>query len=147
MTANTFVPVPDFDFDINRAERTQQVRYLVPLLATPEGRTWFLRRIARPCSDDEAREGQLYHLAFPLRDLFTADFHTCRAKPVTERARWEDALITYYNTLFGLPLDYGTDTISRRSLAGQSVIQRRLDELAGTGASWRSSWDPTKSNA
>ena len=105
-----FEPVADFDFEINRAERTQQVRWLVPLLASAEGRAWFLHQIDCPCSEEDARVGRPYHLAFPLRDRFTADFYACRGKPTRERT-----LIAYYNDLFGLPSDYGADTFWRKA--------------------------------
>lgn len=113
MTQNSLVPIPNFDFDINRSERTEQVRRLVPLLASPEGRAWFLRQIACPCSGAEAREGRPYHLAFPLRDLFTADFYASRRKPAHEAA-----LIAIYNELFGLPADYGAATFWRHHVGG-----------------------------
>ncbi|MBN1247614.1 MAG: hypothetical protein JXC32_08135 [Anaerolineae bacterium] len=113
MIGGSFSLVSDFDFAINRAERTQQVRWLVPLLTMPEGRVWFLREIECPCSEAEARHSRPYHLAFPLRDLFTADFYACRQKPEREKA-----LIAYYNGLFGLPSDYDAETFRRRHPGG-----------------------------
>lgn len=118
MPNSAFTPIPDFTFAINRAERTEQVRRLVPLLASPEGRAWLLREIACPCSEAEARAGQPYHLAFPLRDLFTADFYACREKEGADRSACEAALIGYYNGLFDLPEDYGAGTFWRRHEGG-----------------------------
>ena len=45
-----FQPAPDFTYEINRAERTQQARLLVPLLADPRGRAWFLEGLQIPCT-------------------------------------------------------------------------------------------------
>lgn len=108
-----FQPVSDFNFEVNRAERTQQVRYLVPLLTYAKGREWFLEELHCPCSADEARRARPYHLAFPLRDLFTTDFYHCSDNP-----ELEISLIRYYNRLFGLPVDYGVDTIWRTHSGG-----------------------------
>ena len=108
-----FHPIPDFSFEVNRAERAQQVRLLVPLLAKPKGRVWFLRQLNCPCTEAEAHEAQPYHLAFPLRDLVSKDLHNCR-----DDAAREAAFIIYYNRLFGLPDDYGANTIWRTRPGG-----------------------------
>lgn len=108
-----FHPVAEFDFKVNRAERTQQVRLLVPLLAEPKGRVWFLQQLNCPCTEAEAHEAQPYHLAFPLRDLVSRDLDNSRG----DTAR-EATFITYYNRLFGLLNDYGADTIWRTRPGG-----------------------------
>jgi hypothetical protein len=64
-----FRPVFDFSFEVNRAERAQQVRLLMPLLADPEGRVWLLGHLDCPCTADEARTGESFHFVFPLRDV------------------------------------------------------------------------------
>jgi hypothetical protein len=109
MTHEPFRHVRDFTFEVNRAERTQQVRILVPLLNSPAGRAWFLDKLGCPCTEEVARKGRAFHLAFPLRDLFTADFYQCRDKPDLEAQ-----LIAYYNALFDLSPTYGAHTIWRR---------------------------------
>ena len=109
MTLGPFRPVGDFTFEINRVERTQQARILVPLLDSPEGRAFFLDKLGCPCSEDAARKGRPFHLAFPLRDLFTADFYHCRGHPDLEAQ-----LITHYNTLFDLQPTYGAATFWRK---------------------------------
>lgn len=108
-----FQPVSDFSFDINRAERAQQVRFLVPLLADPEGRVWFLERLGCPCTTDEAQNAEPFHFVFPLRDLFTADYYTCRGD-----AEREAEFIAHYNQLFGLSSDFGADTVWRTRPGG-----------------------------
>jgi hypothetical protein len=108
-----FQSVSDFSFKVNRAERTQQVRFLVPLLAEDEGRIWFLERLGCPCTADEAWVGKPFHFAFPLRDLFTADYYACRGDP--ER---EAEFIAYYNERFGLSADFGADTVWRTHPGG-----------------------------
>ena len=99
---NQFRPVSTFSWEINRAERSHQVRWLAPLLDQPEGRAWFLERLRCPCTPDEARAAEVFHLCFPLRDIFTADYYQCRGTP-----HLEDQFIGYYNRLFGLPEDFG----------------------------------------
>ncbi|MBC8264591.1 MAG: hypothetical protein H8E47_10765 [Anaerolineales bacterium] len=112
--AETFQPVPTFSWDINRAERSLQVSLLAPLLERPEGRLWFLQRLGCPCSVEEAQAAQVFHLCFPLRDLFTADYYRCRGKPYLE-----DQFIAYYNRLFGLPEDFGVDEVWRTAPGGE----------------------------
>ncbi len=106
MSNTSFQPVATFNFDVNHAERTQQVRLLAPLLARSSGCVWFLNQIDCPCTVGEAESAQPYHLCFPLRDLFTWDYHVCRPDPATTRQ-----FIAYYNQLFGLPVDFGVETI------------------------------------
>ncbi len=108
-----FHPVAEFDFAVNRAERTQQARLLVPLLAEPKGRVWFLRQLNCPCTEAEAHKAQPYHLAFPLRDMVSKDLHNSRGDTTREAA-----FIIHYNRLFGLPDDYGADTIWRTRPGG-----------------------------
>ena len=60
MANHGFQPVKDFTFDINRAERTQQVRRLVQSITSPRGRAWFLHQLDSPCSDG-------FHVGRPLR--------------------------------------------------------------------------------
>jgi hypothetical protein len=108
-----FQPISVFSWEVNRAERARQVRWLVPLLADPEGRVWFLERLDCPCTADEARAARPFHFVFPLRDLFTADFEDCRGD--TEK---EVQLIAYYNDLFDLPTDFGVNTAWRTHPGG-----------------------------
>jgi hypothetical protein len=103
-----FQPASTFSWKINRAERAQQVRFLVPLLADPEGRVWFLERLDCPCTADEVRAARPFHFIFPLRDLFTADYYACRGD-----AEREAEFIAHYNQLFGLSNDFGADTVWR----------------------------------
>ena len=109
-----FQPVSTFSWEINRAERCLQVRLLVPLLNWSQGRVWFLKRLGCPCTPDEARGAQIFHLCFPLRDIFTSDYYQCRGK-----ADLEDQLIVYYNRLFGLPEDFGVSEIWRTAPGGE----------------------------
>jgi len=96
-----FQPVDTFSWDINRAERSQQVRLLAPLLEERWGRIWFLERLGCPCTREEAYAAQVFHLCFPLRDVFTADYKQCRG-----HSDLEDQFIAYYNQLFELPEDF-----------------------------------------
>lgn len=93
-TEQRFQPVSTFCWKINRAERSHQVHLLAPLLAQPEGRVWFLDGLRCPCTPEEARGAEVYHLCFPLRDIFTADYYQCRGN-----AELEDQFIAYYNRL------------------------------------------------
>jgi len=115
--ARQFQPVSDFGFEVNRAERAQQVRWLVPLLTDPEGRVWFLVRLDCPCTADEARAAEPFHFVFPLRDLFTADYYACRGNP--ER---EAQFIAFYNEQLSLFPDlgpnFGADTVWRTHPGG-----------------------------
>jgi len=105
MTKNTeFKPVEEFNFEINRAERTVQSRWLVPLLRLTEGRRWLLRKLDVPTSPENAEATQVYHLCFPLRDIFTKDYLQCRE---TKNKKLEEQFIAFYNRLFGLPEGFG----------------------------------------
>jgi len=108
LTEGYFKPVGEFNFDVNRAERAQQVQLLVPLLADPEGRLWILERLGCPCTVDEARAAEPFHFVFPLRDLFSADYDACRGDP-----ELEIEFIVFYNNLFGMPREFGADTVWR----------------------------------
>lgn len=103
-----FCPVDTFSWEINRSERSYQVRLLVPLLEEPWGRIWFLERLKCPCAGEEAYAAQVFHLCFPLRDLFSADYDQCRGKP-----HLEAQFIEYYNQLFGLPAGSGVQEVWR----------------------------------
>lgn len=109
-----FQPVSTFSWEINRAERSRQVRWLAPLLDRPVGRAWFLERLDYPGTTDEAREAEVFHLCFPLRDVLTADYYQCRGT-------WhlEDQFIAYYNRLFGLPDDFGVQEVWRTAPGGE----------------------------
>jgi hypothetical protein len=109
-----FQPVATFCWEINRAERSRQVRWLAPLLDRPEGCAWFLERLHCPCTPDEARTADVFHLCFPLRDIFTCDYNQCRGTP-----HLEDQFIAYYNRLFGLPEDFGVQEVWRTALGGE----------------------------
>ncbi|MBL7202064.1 MAG: hypothetical protein ISS56_18140 [Anaerolineae bacterium] len=124
--SKTFEPVSTFAWKINRAERCVQVRLLVPLLARSQGRAWFLEQLRCPCTPDEARDAQVLHLCFPLRDIFTDDYCQCRGK-----SDLEDQFIAYYNRLFGLPEDFGVSEIWRTAPGG---------EIRHPAAGGRSGW-------
>jgi hypothetical protein len=109
-----FQPVPTFSWKNNRAERSHQVRWLAPLLDRPEGRAWFLKQLQCPCTAAEARKAGVFHLCFPLRDIFTQDYYQCRGTP-----HLEDQFIAYYNRLFGLPEDFGIQEVWRTAPGGQ----------------------------
>jgi hypothetical protein len=106
MSDRTFQPVSAFDFDINRSERSHQVRWLAPLPACPDGRAWFLEQLDCSCPPEEAQSAQVFHLCFPLRDIFTADYYQCRGN-----ADLEAQFIAYYNRLFGLPEEFGVEDV------------------------------------
>ena len=109
-----FQPISTFSQEINRAERSHQVRWLAPLLDQPEGRAWFLERLQCPCAHDEARAADVFHLCFPLRDIFTHDYKQCRGTP-----HLENQFIAYYNRLFGLPEDFGVQEVWRTAPGGE----------------------------
>jgi hypothetical protein len=109
-----FAPVETFSWAVNRAERTQQIRLLVPLLDRPDGLAWFLDRLECPCGSEEARAAEVFHLCFPLRDIFTADYYQCRGTPDLE-----DQFIAYYNDLFGLPKAFGVEEVWRTAPGGE----------------------------
>jgi hypothetical protein len=114
MTDERFQPIPDFGFDVNRSERAQQARWLVPLLAQPEGRVWFLDRLGCLCTSDEARAANAFHFVFPLRDIFTADYYRCRGN-----LGLETEFIAHYNPLFSMPADFGIEDVWRTAPGGQ----------------------------
>jgi len=126
MPMQEFQPVSDFSFQINRAERSHQVRWLAPLLDRPDGRAWFLARLQCACTPDEARAADVFHLCFPLRDIFTADYYQCRGN-----TDLEDQFIAYYNQLFGLSEDFGVQEVWRT--APNSEIRH---PAAGGRAGW-----------
>ena len=121
-----FQTISDFNFEINRAERSHQVRWLAPLLDLPGGRAWFLEQLECPCAPDEARAARVFHLCFPLRDIFTADYNQCRGK-----AHLEDQFVAYHNRLFGLPADFGVQEIWRTA---------PNDQIRHPGAGGRAGW-------
>ena len=102
MTGREFAPITEFSFEVNRSERSHQVRWLAPLLARPKARAWFLAKLECPVSPEEARAANVFHLCFPLRDIFTADYYQCRGD-----ADLEHQFIAFYNDLFGLPVGFG----------------------------------------
>jgi hypothetical protein len=110
----TFQPVGTFSWDVNRAERTHQVRLLVPLLNRREGRAWLLEQIQCPCTRQAALDAEVFHLCFPLRDLFTADYYQCRGT-----TQLEEQFIAYYNELFGLPQGFGVNELWRTAPGGE----------------------------
>ncbi|MBN1580157.1 MAG: hypothetical protein JXA89_05600 [Anaerolineae bacterium] len=124
--AKGFEPIPTFSWDVNRAERSLQVRWLAPLLERPQGCAWLLKRFACPCPEEEAKAAQVFHLCFPLRDVFTADYYQCRGD-----AQREDRFIAYYNHLFDLPEDFGMNEIWRTAPD---------DEIRHPAAGGRAGW-------
>lgn len=121
-----FEPVETFTWEINRAERALQVRLLVPLLERPWGRVWFFEKLGCACAGEDAYNAQVFHLCFPLRDIFTADFYRCRGK-----RDLEDQFIAYYNKLFDLPEGFGVQEVWRTAPGG---------EIRHLGAGGRSGW-------
>ena len=126
MVGQEFEPLNEFSFEINRSERSHQVRYLAPLLREPDGRVWLLEELHCPCSVEEARAAEVFHLCFPLRDIFTADYRNCRGD-----FELEGQFIAYYNRLFGLPEDFGTQSVWRT--APNNAIRH---PVAGGRAGW-----------
>lgn len=126
MAQEQFQPLAEFGFDVNRSERSHQVRYLAPLLREPDGRLWLLEELDCPCSAEEARAVEVFHLCFPLRDIFTADYYQCRGNP-----ELEVQFIAYYNRLFGLPEDFGIQSLWRT--APNNAIRH---PVAGGRAGW-----------
>lgn len=100
--------MPAYSMALNSSTRSQQARWVVPLLEKPGGRTWLLRRLGCPVSADEATAAEVYHLCYPLRDLFLAD---CSQSG----RRWHppDALLCAYNLLLGLPESFGLEDLWR----------------------------------
>lgn len=109
-----FRPASSFNWNINRAERSRQVRWLAPLLERPNGRAWLLSRLECSCSLDEAKAAEPFHLCFPLRDVFTADYYQCRGQ-----ADLEDQFIAYYNALFNLPEGFGIEEVWKTAPGGE----------------------------
>lgn len=125
-TSKTFKPVKILTWDINRAERSHQVEFLAPLIQIPAGRAWLLRELQCPFDEREASAAEVFHLCFPLRDVFTADYYQCRG--TTEL---EYQFIAYYNELFGFPEDFGVQEI---------WLTAPGDELRHPGAPGRAGW-------
>jgi len=113
-TQEQFEPISTFSWAVNRAERSRQVRWLAPLLDWPEGRVWFLEKLAYPGTPDEAQTAKVFHLCFPLRDVFTADYYQCRGT-----LHLEDQFIAYYNRLFDLPEDFGVQEVWHTAPRGE----------------------------
>lgn len=112
--AGHFQPVTTFSAEICRAERAHQVRWLAPLLEQPDGRAWFLSQLDCPCTPDQARAAEVFHLCFPLKDVFTADYYQCRGT-----AHLEGEFIAYYNRLFGLPKGFGIQEVWHTAPRGE----------------------------
>ena len=108
-TNGQFEGVRTFDFKINRSERALQVRWLVPLLLSVSGRHWFLNKLQVPCDEGDASKATVFHLCFPLRDVFTADYYDAIEQRDAQRQ-----LVLYYNRLFGLPDEFGLDDVWRK---------------------------------
>ena len=121
-----FQPVEAYSLEINRAKRSWQTRWLVPLLERPEGRAWFLDRLRCPCSPAEARAADVSHFCLPLRDLFEEDYLRCRGHQENE-----ERFVAYFNDLFGLPEDCGIMQVWRTARKGRM----RLPVAAGK-AGW-----------
>lgn len=68
----------------------------------------------------------MFHLCFPLRDIFTEDYYQCRGKPDLAKQ-----FIAYYNCLFGLPEDFGVHKVWLTAPGG---------ELRHPAAGGRSDW-------
>lgn len=126
MVGQEFEPLNEFSFEINRSERSHQARYLVPVLREPDGRAWLLEELDCPCSAEEARAAEVFHLCFPLRDIFTADYKNCRGN-----SELEGQFIAYYNRLFGLPENFGIQSVWRN--APNNALRH---PVAGGRAGW-----------
>ena len=103
-----------------------QARWLVPLLSTSEGRQWFLTKLEVPCPRHEADTATVFHLCFPLRDIFTADYYQSLDHRDSQRQ-----LVADYNRLFGLPEDFGLDDVWRKKPGS---------DIRHPGASGRAGW-------
>lgn len=121
-----FCPVDGFDWCVNRSERCQQVRLLVPLPDSLGGRSWLLRKLNCRFVSDEASSSHVFHFCFPLRDVFTADYNQCRGNRALE-----DQFIAVYNRLFGLPERFGVEEIWRTA-PGEQIRH----PAAGGRAGW-----------
>lgn len=113
----TFQPTPEFTMDVNRAERSWQVRWLAPLLARADGLQWFLQRIGLTVSmaEAEASVDDVYHLCFPLRDMLARELQHCRGTSALE-----DQLIAYYDQL----VDDGLARYHERFGRAQTAVPR-----------------------
>jgi len=112
---SAFEPLARYSWELNRSRRGWQVRWLVPLLERPEGRSWLLREKLRcPCAPEEAAQAEVFHFCRPLGDLFEADYEHCLGQTDSE-----DAFIAYYNRLFGLPEDFGLNELWRNAPGGE----------------------------
>lgn len=125
-TLNTFHPVETLIWKINRAERSHQVHLLAPLLQIPAGRAWFLRKLQCPCDEPESSAAEVFHLCFPLRDVFTTDYYQCRGTTDLEYQ-----FIAYYNELFGFPQGFGVQEV---------WLTAPGNELRHPGAPGRAGW-------
>ena len=129
MMKNTeFKPAEEFNFEINRAERTVQARWLVPLLRLTEGRHWLLHELGVKIPHEIAEATHVYHLCFPLRDVFTNDYWQCRK---TKNKKLEEQFIAFYNRLFGLPESFGV---------GEVWLTAPSGEIRHPGAPGRAGW-------
>ena len=108
-----FQPQECLTWRLNRSARSWQARYIVPLLAQPEGRAWFVRRLGSTCPPEAAATGEVWHFTYPLRDLFLADLASVRGQREAE-----EGFIAYYNDLFGLPADCGIAEVWRKTPGG-----------------------------
>lgn len=108
-----FTPISTFNWKINRAERSHQVRFLAPLLEQPKGLIWFLEQLDCQVSNEDVPNAEIFHLCFPLRDIFTVDYKNCRGVP-----HLEDQFIAYYNRLFGLPEYFGVNEVWKTAPGG-----------------------------
>ncbi|NLG51307.1 MAG: hypothetical protein GX552_14460 [Chloroflexi bacterium] len=109
-----FRPVESFGWNTSADARSFQVHWLAPVLATPQGRAWFLERLRCPTSTQAAHDGQVSHFCHPLHNLFQQDLAACQGD-----RQQEDRLIAYYNDLFGLPADCGIEQVWRSPRKGR----------------------------
>jgi hypothetical protein len=79
------------------------------------GKFWLLSSLGVAVSKQDAAASQVFHLSFPLKDIFTFDYYYCRGK-----RDLEDQFIAYYNDIFSLPVGFGIERIWRTA-PGQDI--------------------------
>jgi hypothetical protein len=118
----SFEPIAPDTLRYREGSRACQARWLVPLLATSEGRTWFLEALRCPVEATEGRKARVCHFHRPLRDIIAQDLERCN-----ELSEESDGFIVFYNELFGLPDDCGIGRVWKSRRTGRL----RLPGLGG----------------
>lgn len=123
-----FAPVTEYAWQMVRADAAWQARYLQPLISSPRDRAWLMHRLSSPCSRQECELAEVMQHTQPLRDLLYAD----ALRAAGERSR-EDAMILYYNRLFGLPETFGLEHTWRDGPANQLRLPGEPGRAGWTG--------------